>query len=69
VARVLASTAIMALVTYTAEATSSGHGVLTLLIVGSAGSLAYAGAALLFDVAGVRSSITSLLWPRWAAAE
>jgi O-antigen/teichoic acid export membrane protein len=69
VARVLASTAVMALVTYAAEATSRGHGVLTLLIVGSAGGLAYAGAALLFDVAGVRSSITSLLWPRWAATE
>lgn len=69
IARVAASTAIMALVTYAAQKASGGHGLLTLVVVGAAGGITYAGAALLFDVAGVRSSIGSLLWPRWAVAD
>jgi O-antigen/teichoic acid export membrane protein len=60
-ARVFAATAIMAMVTYAAKMASTPHGLLTLLSLGVAGGLAYAGAAALFDVAGVRSSIISSL--------
>jgi O-antigen/teichoic acid export membrane protein len=66
--RVFASTAVMAVVTYAAKSASDGHGLLTLAIVTASGGLAYAGSALLFDVAGIRSSIASSLLLRsyWA---
>lgn len=68
-ARVLASTVMMAGATYAAKATAGGHGLVTLLSMAGIGGLAYAGAAMLFDVAGVRSSAASLLWPRSVPAE
>jgi hypothetical protein len=67
--RVLGATSVMALVTYAAKTASSGHGLLTLLSVLGAGGVAYAGAAFLFDVAGVRTSVVSFLWPRSVPAE
>lgn len=68
IARVLASTAVMSLATYAAKSATSGHGVLTLLTAVGAGGVAYAGSALLLDVAGVRSLIAALpsLGPRWS---
>ncbi len=68
-ARVLASTAMMAGATYAAKTTAGGHGLLSLLSMAGTGGLAYMGAAMLLDVAGVRSSIGSFLWPRSVAAE
>jgi O-antigen/teichoic acid export membrane protein len=68
-ARVLAAVTIMGLVTYIAKALSGGHGILTLIAVMAAGGFAYAGAVMLLDVAGIRSSIAALLRPRWVAAE
>jgi hypothetical protein len=68
-ARVFAATSVMALVTYATKAASTGHGLLTLLSVLGGGGVAYAGAALLFDVAGLRTSVASFLWPRSVAAE
>lgn len=67
--RVLGATSVMALVTYAAKTASSGHGLLTLMSVLGAGGVAYAGAAFLFDVAGVRTSVVSFLWPRSVPAE
>ncbi|MDR3422646.1 MAG: oligosaccharide flippase family protein [Xanthobacteraceae bacterium] len=67
--RVLAATSVMAAVTYAAKAASAGHGPLTLLCVLAGGGVAYAGAVLLFDVAGVRTSVASFLWPRSVPAE
>ncbi len=63
-ARVFASTALMAGITYAAKAIMSGHGLLTLLSVAGAGGLAYAGSAMLFNVVGIRSSITAFLRSR-----
>jgi len=68
-ARVFASTAIMAVITYAAKATASGHGLLTLVAVAGAGGAAYACSALLFDLAGIRSSVSALRWPPRVAAE
>jgi O-antigen/teichoic acid export membrane protein len=68
-ARVFASTAVMALVTYVAKTTMNGHGVWSLIGITAASGTAYAAAALLFDVAGVRSSITQLFRPQVVAAE
>lgn len=59
-ARVFAATVIMALVTFAAKS-AVGGGILALVTVGAAGGLAYAGAAVFFDIAGVRSLIASLL--------
>ena len=69
IARVFASTAIMALVTYAAEAASGANGVWALLAVAASGGITYAVCVLLFDVAGIRAWIASLLRPRFVAAE
>ncbi len=68
-ARVLAATCIMAAATCAVKAASGGQGMLALLSVVAAGGLAYAGAALLLDVAGVRSSLVAIAAPRKLAAE
>lgn len=68
-ARVFTCTAVMALITYAAQSASSGHGLATLVAVAASGGLAYAGAVMLLDVAGMRSSIASFLRPRFVAAE
>ncbi len=68
-ARVFASTAIMALATYAAKTASGSHGLLTLVAVASTGGVAYACSAALFDLAGVRSIIASYLRARLVAAE
>lgn len=60
-ARVAAATAIMGLVTYAARTTLGGSGVPALLGMAASGGIAYAGAAILFDVAGVRRLIGSFL--------
>jgi O-antigen/teichoic acid export membrane protein len=69
IARVLAATSAMAAVTYATKAASAGHGLLTLLCLLAGGGIAYAGAALLLDVAGIRTLAASLLWPRSVPAE
>ena len=66
--RLIAATAVMAAATYTAKIAFEGHGIATLLIVGIAGGIAYAGAALLLDLAGLRSMIASYLRPRLATS-
>jgi O-antigen/teichoic acid export membrane protein len=63
-ARVFAATAIMAAVTYAAKTASGDHGLPQLLGVVFSGGIAYAGAALLFDVAAIRTTITTFLRPR-----
>jgi len=67
--RVFAATAIMAVVSYAIKATSGGDGLLALLSLGAGGGLAYAGAAILFDVAGVRTGLSSLWRPGYVAAK
>ena len=67
-ARVFAATATLAVATYAVRSPSSGHGLLTLFVEFCAGGIAYAGAAVLFDVAGIRSMI-GLSRSRWVAAE
>ena len=67
--RVLASTAVMALLTYAAKAASSGHGFSTLIIMAGVGGVAYACAALLLDLAGIRSALNASVWQRRVAAE
>ena len=69
IARVLACTAIMAVITYAAKTAPIGQGLPALVILAAAGGLAYAGSVMLFDVAGMRSSVRSFLRPRWVAAE
>ncbi len=66
-ARVFASTAIMAVVTYGAKTAANGHGLVTLVIVAVAGGAAYACSALVFDLAGIRSSLNALRPSRVAA--
>jgi O-antigen/teichoic acid export membrane protein len=61
IGRVVASTAIMAVATYAAKMASAGQGPRALVSVAVCGGVAYAGAAVLFDVAGVRSTIASFL--------
>jgi O-antigen/teichoic acid export membrane protein len=68
-ARVLMATVAMALATLVAKAASGGHGPVALVAVALAGGVAYAAAALLLDVAGIRSLLASLLRPRLAPAE
>jgi O-antigen/teichoic acid export membrane protein len=68
-ARVLASTALVAVVTYAIKSTLTGHGIPALLSLAVSGGGAYAGAALLFDVAGIRTAVASLLRPHKMAAE
>jgi O-antigen/teichoic acid export membrane protein len=60
-ARVFAATAVMAAITYAAKSTSHDHSVLGLLGVVFTSGLAYAGAAVVFDVAAIRSSIGAFL--------
>jgi O-antigen/teichoic acid export membrane protein len=67
VTRVFASTAIMAVVTYAAKTAINGHGLLSLIGVAAAGGVAYAGAAFLFDVGGVRSTTASFITLRRAS--
>lgn len=67
--RVLISTAIMSLATYSVRVIADGHGIMTLLALAAVGGGAYAGAALVFDVAGIRSTIMSLHLPRWFVTE
>ena len=67
--RVLAATAIMAMVTYAAKAALGGHGALTLLGMTCSAGVAYLGSAVLLNVAGVRSLIAPFLWSRRVAAE
>ena len=66
--RVLAATLAVAAVTYAVKSASSGQGFLTLLSLAAAGCIAYAVAALLFDVAGIRSMAVSFLGVRRLAA-
>jgi O-antigen/teichoic acid export membrane protein len=63
-ARVFACTAIMAVVTYAAKTVVPAQGLAALIAVAAAGGIAYAVAALLFDLAGIRTTITSsmALW-------
>jgi O-antigen/teichoic acid export membrane protein len=61
VARVLAATAVMAVVTYATQMAASGHGAWTLVAVASAGGLAYLAAVVALDVAGVRTSVAAAL--------
>ena len=68
-ARVLAATTIMAMVTYAAKAALGGHGALALLGMSCGGGVAYLGSAVLLNVAGVRSMIVPFLSPRGVAAE
>jgi O-antigen/teichoic acid export membrane protein len=63
-ARVFAATSVMAAVTYAAKAASNDHGLLALLGVVFISGLAYAGAAMAFDVAAIRSSIIAFLRSR-----
>jgi O-antigen/teichoic acid export membrane protein len=58
-ARVFASTAFMAVATYAAKLASGGHGLVALVSVLFVGGAAYLGAALLLDVAGIRSSVAA----------
>jgi len=67
-ARVLASTLAVAVVTYAVKTVSAGHGFSALLSLGAAGFVAYAGAAMLFDVAGIRTMVASFLRLRRLAA-
>ena len=60
-ARVLASTLAVAVVTYAVKSASGGHGFSALLSLGAAGFVAYAGATMLFDVAGIRTMVASFL--------
>jgi O-antigen/teichoic acid export membrane protein len=69
VLRVCAATAVMALVAYAARSATAGHGMLTLLCVVGGGAIAYAGAAVMFDVVGVRSSMAAYLRPHSVPAE
>jgi len=62
-ARVFAATALMAVVTYAAKSIAPGQGLAALFCVAAAGGVAYAGAALLLDLAGIRSSIAAALSP------
>lgn len=56
VLRVCAATATLTVFTYAAKAASSGHGLLTLLVMATAGGGAYLCSAIVLNVAGVRSS-------------
>lgn len=64
IVRVFISTAIMALVTYAAKMVAPDHGLPALICMAAAGGLAFAGAALVLDLAGVRSSIAAALSSR-----
>jgi O-antigen/teichoic acid export membrane protein len=66
-ARVLAATLAVAVVTYAVKSASGGQGFLTLLDLAAAGCVAYAVAALLFDVAGIRTMVVSFLGLRRVA--
>jgi O-antigen/teichoic acid export membrane protein len=67
IVRVFAATALMAAMTYATNVSSNDHGVLGLLGVVFISGIAYAGAALLFDVAAVRTSILAVLRSRMSA--
>jgi hypothetical protein len=60
-ARVLAATGVMAAATLATKTAPSEHGLLQLLGVMLISGLAYVAAALIFDVAGSRSSIIAFL--------
>ncbi len=61
IARVFAATGVMAVVTYAAKTASPGYGLTVLLSVVLLGGIGYAGAAILFNVAGIRISLGQLL--------
>jgi O-antigen/teichoic acid export membrane protein len=63
-ARVFAATAIMAVITYAAKTAMGGHGLTALLCVVFISGAGYAGAAILFNVAGVRASIDRFIHAR-----
>jgi O-antigen/teichoic acid export membrane protein len=60
-ARVFAATGVMAAATFALKVAPSDHGLLQLFGVVLVSGMAYAGAALVFDVAGFRSSIIAFL--------
>ncbi len=68
-ARVLAATLAVAVVTYAVKSASGGQGVSMLLGLAIAGCFSYATAALLFDVAGIRTMVASFLRLGRLAAE
>ncbi|MDE1971946.1 MAG: lipopolysaccharide biosynthesis protein [Hyphomicrobiales bacterium] len=61
VTRVFAATVFMAVVTYAAKTALAGHGLATLASVALLGGVSYAGAAILFNVAGIRATLELLL--------
>lgn len=67
--RVLASTSMMAAVVYITKIANAGHGLVTLLSMLGSGGVAYAGSAMLFDVAGIRTSVASFFYGRSVPAE
>lgn len=69
VVRVFASTALVGLVTYATKTVSSGHGLVDLVNLAASGCVAYAAAVMLFDLAGLRAMLVSLLRPRAVPAE
>ena len=66
--RVLVSTLAVAVVTYAVKSATGGQGFSALLSLATAGAVSYAGAVMLFDVAGIRTMIVSLLRLRRFAA-
>lgn len=67
--RVLASAAVLGAASYAATSLAGGHGPLALASTLAAGGIAYAVAAVLLDVANIRSLIASRLRPGLAPAE
>ena len=67
--RVLAAVAIMALFTYAVKVGLSDRGLLTLIIMATVGGATYACAAIMLDLAGIRTSIGAVRWPRRVTVE
>jgi O-antigen/teichoic acid export membrane protein len=61
IVRVGAATSVMAIVAYGAQTLVGQHGLGALIITAASSGLAYAGAAVLLDVAGIRTMLASLL--------
>jgi O-antigen/teichoic acid export membrane protein len=66
--RVLASTFAVAAATYVVKSASGGQGFSALLSLAAAGVVSYAGAVMLFNVAGMRTMVASFLGLRRLAA-
>ena len=62
----ICGTAFMAVVTYAAKTASAGHGLTTLVSVALLGGVGYAGAAILFNVAGIRADARAVAAPKRA---